>query len=86
MKKVVCVLLLISICFSLVACGQTNEESYGEIQCKIFSGQHIDSIESSVNSWINENPGVVIENVVYGNFGEYFICHYITVFYRVPTD
>ena len=86
MKKVICILLLISICFLLVACGQTNEESYGETRCKIFSEQYTHSLESRVNSWINENPGVVIENVVYGNSGSYTTSHYIIVFYKVPTD
>lgn len=88
MKKIICVLLLICVCFLLVACGQTNEENYGEIQyktqCKIFFGQVINSLETYVNNWISENPEVIIENVVYGNSGSYTISHYIIVFYRVP--
>ena len=93
MKKVICILLLVGVCFSLVACvqinkvdGQTNTENYGEIQCKVFSETHTSSLERYMNSWINENPGVVIENIVYGNSGDYVISHYIVVFYKIPID
>ena len=91
MKKIVCILLLVGICFSLMACAlqegvEAKEEEYGCLQCKEIRWDRNESVEFAVHNWSTYVPDAKIEDILIRYSNQYNEYGVIYIFYRVPID
>lgn len=87
MKKIICFALIVSLCAVMVLglCSCEKEQEYMEVEVPIYGNLcceklHAgDSLASSVNQWLSQNDGVLIEQIEVTHSESYI---YVFIFYR----
>ena len=91
MRKIVCVVLLICVCFSLVACAiqEEKEAEYGYLQCKEIAwhrNRSNGSVEAAIRDWSASVPDAKIEDILIHSRNQYNEYGVIFIFYRLPIE